>query len=88
MPSTRRQKTEARRSREMDMMRDFENMDLLRGREKVNPIEKELVNAIIGSISKNDAEALPSKERIHHKRINLGTLTAKTPSLVKKAFLN
>ena len=46
MPSTRRQKTKARRSREMDMMYDFDNLDIMVGNENVYPIERELANAI------------------------------------------
>ena len=46
MPSTRRQKAKARRSREMDMMSDFDNLDIIVGNENINPIERELANGI------------------------------------------
>ena len=46
MPSTRRKKTKARKSREMDMMSDFDNMEVMIGNENTNPIERELPNAI------------------------------------------
>ena len=36
MPSTRRQKAKARKSREMDMMSDFENLDVMLGSENNN----------------------------------------------------
>ena len=42
MPSARRQKAKTRKSREMDMMSDFENMDMIFGNDKINPIEREL----------------------------------------------
>ena len=42
MPSTRRQKAKARKSREMDMMSDFDNMDVIIGNENTNPIERGL----------------------------------------------
>ena len=31
MPSTRRQKAKARRSREMDMLSDYDNLDVMQG---------------------------------------------------------
>ena len=46
MPSTRRQKAKAGKSREMDMMSVFENMNLMLGNDNVNPIERELLNVI------------------------------------------
>ena len=46
MPSTRKQKAKARKSREMDMMSDFENMDVMIGNENINSIEQELSNMI------------------------------------------
>ena len=42
MPSTSRQNAKARRAREMYIMSDFENMDILLGIENLNPLEKEL----------------------------------------------
>ena len=41
MPSTRRQKAKARRSREMDMLSDYDNLDVMLGNENNNPIERE-----------------------------------------------
>ena len=49
MPSTRRQKAKATKTREMDMMSDFENMDVVLGNENTNPIEREL-SVVIGSL--------------------------------------
>ena len=46
MPSTRRQKAKARKSREMDMLSDIENMDVMLLNGSNNPIERELADAI------------------------------------------
>ena len=42
----RRQKAKARKSREMDMMSDMENIDVMLRNGNSNPIERELVDAI------------------------------------------
>ena len=57
MPSTRRQKAKARKSREMDMLSDIENMDVMLGNGSNNPIERELVDAIEQSSVQGDIEA-------------------------------
>ena len=46
MRSSRRQKAKARKSREMDMMSDFETLDVILGSDNVNPVERELSNVI------------------------------------------
>ena len=56
MPSTRRQKAKARKSREMDMMSDFENLDVMLGNSNNNPIERELAEAIDQSSAHEDAD--------------------------------
>ena len=56
MPSTRRQKAKARKSREMDMMSDFENLDVMLGNSNNNPIERELAEAIDQSSAHGDAD--------------------------------
>ena len=56
MPSTRRQKAKARKSREMDMMSDFDNLDVMLGNENNNPIERELADAIKQSPPHEDAK--------------------------------
>ena len=56
MPSTRRQKAKARISREMDMMSDFENLDVMLGNINNNPIERELAEAIDQSSTHEDAD--------------------------------
>ena len=55
MPSTRKQKAKARKSREMDMMSDFENLDVMLGNSNNNPIERELAEAIDQSSTNGDA---------------------------------
>ena len=57
MPSTRRQKAKARKSREMDMLSDIENMDVMLGNENNNPIERELADAIEQSSVQGDVES-------------------------------
>ena len=57
MPSTRRQKAKARKSREMDILYDIENMDVMLGNGKSNPIEKELTDAIEQSSVQGDVES-------------------------------
>ena len=57
MPSTRRQKAKARKSREMDMLSDIENMDVMLGNGNDNPIERELADAIKQSSVQGDAES-------------------------------
>ena len=46
MPSTRKQKAKARKSIEMDMMSDFEIIDVVLGSDNSNPIGRELSNVI------------------------------------------
>ena len=54
MPSTRRQKAKARKSREMDMMSDIDNLDVMLGSRNENPIERELADAIEQSSVQGD----------------------------------
>ena len=53
MPSTRRQKVKARKSRELDMLSDIENMDIVIGNSDTNSIERELRNVYDGSVETN-----------------------------------
>ena len=57
MSSTRRQKAKARKSRELDMMSDIDNLDILLGNSGENPIERELADAIEQSFVQGDYEA-------------------------------
>ena len=41
MPFTRRQKAKARKSRELDMMSDIDDLDIMLGSSGENPIERE-----------------------------------------------
>ena len=59
MPSTRRQNAKARTSREMDMMSDIENMDVILGNDNINPIEPEVSNVIENSVNHCDTESNP-----------------------------
>ena len=57
MPSTRRQKAKARKSRELDMVSDIDNLDIMLGNPGENPIERELADAIEQSSVQGDCEA-------------------------------
>ena len=57
MPSTRRQEAKARKSRELDMMSDFENMDVILGKDNIIPIERELSNLFGNSENHCDTES-------------------------------
>ena len=57
MPSTRRQKAKAKKSREMDMMSDFDNLDVMIGNENYNTIERELTYIFEGSANHYYAES-------------------------------
>ena len=63
MPSTRKQKAKTGRSREMDMLSDYENMDVIFASEDVNPFEKKSANTFDGSITDNDAGLFPRKRK-------------------------
>ena len=55
MPSTRRHTARARESREMDLMSDFNYLDVMLGNENNNPIEREITDAIEQSSAHEDA---------------------------------
>ena len=57
MPSTRRQEAKARKSREMDILSDIENMDVMLGNEDSSPIERKLADAIEQSSVQGDIES-------------------------------
>ena len=82
MPSTRRQKAKARKSRELDMLSDYGNMDIMLGDGNSNSIERELdslINVRVG----NRIFSLFLIEKTHLKKTKLGTLT-KEMSLSEK----
>ena len=54
MPSTRRQKAKARKSKEMDMLSDMDNLDVMIGSE--NPLERELADVVDQSSINGDIE--------------------------------
>ena len=56
MPSTRRQKAKARKSREMDMMSDLDSLDVMLGNANNNPIEREFADAIEQSSVQDDIQ--------------------------------
>ena len=62
MPCTRRQEAKARKLREMDMMSDFENVDVILENDNVNPIERELSN-VIGNSENHGGDESNSQPR-------------------------
>ena len=56
MPSTRRQKAKAGKSREKDILSDYDNLDVMLRNENKNPIERELAEAIDQSSVHGDAD--------------------------------
>ena len=66
MPSTRRQKAKARKSREMDMMSDIDNLDVMLGNGSENPIERELADAIEQSSVQGNYEGNEYQRNIYN----------------------
>ena len=83
MPSTRRQKAKARKSREMDMMSDLDNLDVMLGNGSDNPKERELASAIEQSSVQGDIEDELYQKMIIGisplKMINLGKMMSGNP---------
>ena len=71
MSSTRRKKANASKSREVDMMSEFDNIDLMVGNDNINPIERELANTIEGPTSHYDTEYNSHPWRTFRNEINL-----------------
>ena len=61
MTSTRKQKAKARKSRELDMLSDCGNMDLMLGERNSNPIERELDSLIIVPEGPQDFQSFPNR---------------------------
>ena len=62
MPSTRRQKAKARKSRELDMLSDYDNMDVMLGDGNSNSIERELDSLINVPDGRRDYRSFPNRE--------------------------
>ena len=62
MPSTRRQKAEARKSRELDMLSDYGDMDVMLGEGNSNSIERELDSLINVPEGRQDFQSFPNRE--------------------------
>ena len=62
MPSTRRQKAKARKSREMDVPSDKGNKDIMLGEVISNSIERELDKVLNGPERHRDAEFVPNRK--------------------------
>ena len=62
MPSTRKQKAKARRSRELDMLSDYGNMDMMLGDENTNSIERKFDSPINVPDTPQDFQSFPNRE--------------------------
>ena len=62
MPSTRKQKAKARKLRELDMLSDYGNMDVMRGEGNSNSIERELDSLINVPERQQDFQSFPNRE--------------------------
>ena len=62
MPSTRKQKAKARKSRELDMLSDYGNMDVMLGEGNSNSIERELDSLINVPERVQDFQSFPNRE--------------------------
>ena len=78
MPSTRKQKAKARKSRKMDMMSDFGKMDVLLGNDNANAIERDLSNVIGNSENQCDAESNLQSRKKALTKMTSDTLSMKT----------
>ena len=62
MPSTRKQKAQARKSRELDILSDYGNMDVMLGDRNSNSLERELGSLINASDGQRDYRSFPNRE--------------------------
>ena len=62
MPSTGKQKVEARKYRKMDKFSDFGNMDVMLGEGNSNSLERELDNVLNGPEGQQDPESVSNRD--------------------------
>ena len=62
MPSTRKQKAKARKSRELDLLSDYGNMDIMLGDGNSSSIERELDSLINVPDRPQDFQSFPNRE--------------------------
>ena len=63
MPSFRKQRAKARKSREMDIWSDYGNLDVMLGEGSSNSlIKRELNDALNGPEGQQDSESVPDRE--------------------------
>ena len=67
MPSTGKQKAKARKSRELDMLTDYGNMDVMLGEGNSNSIERELDSLIIVPERQQEFQSFPNRENSSQK---------------------
>ena len=83
MPSNRKQKAKARKSRELDMLSDYGNMDVKLGDGNSNSIRRELDSLIIVSERQQDVQSFET-EKIRLKRMMSETLASGMSPLGKR----
>ena len=62
MPSARKQKAKATKSRELDMLSDYGNVDAMLGVGNSNSIERELDSLIIVPGRRENVQSFPNRE--------------------------
>ena len=62
MPSARRQKAKTRKSRELDMLSDYGNMDVMLDERNSNYKERELGSLINAPEGQQDFQSFPNRE--------------------------
>ena len=62
MPSTRKQRAKARKSRELDRLSDYGNMDVMLGEGNSNSIERELDSFNTVPEGQQDFQSFPNRE--------------------------
>ena len=69
---TRKQKAKARKSREIDMMSDFENMNVMLGNNSINTIKREHSNVIGKTGNHRDTEPNLQQDENETREKNFG----------------
>ena len=62
MPSTGKQKAKARKSRKLDMLSDYGNMDVMLGNGNSNSLKRELGSLINVPETRQDFQSFPNRE--------------------------
>ena len=88
MPSTRRQKAKARRSREMDMMSDFDNLDVMIGMAISTQLKENYRAQLENHLFKLTLSLTYLRGKISPKKMSLGIRTMEIKFSLKIVFWN